>query len=769
MSAQYTQTIKGTVTDKDSGIPLIGATVIVLNVNPVIGCLTDPEGNFRLEHVIVGRQSLQISYIGYESRIISEVLVESGKELFLTVELSLLIPRLKMLVITDSEDKGKPRNEMALVSSRSFTIDEGTKMAGNFNDISRIAQSYAGVGASDMSNELVIRGNSSKGLLWRLEGVEVPNLNHLAAYGSSGGGLSLLSVNVLRNSDFYTGAFPAEFGNATSGVFDIRLRNGNNEKREYAIQAGFMGLEATAEGPFTKKSKSSYLLNYRYSTTGILNLIGLNIGGVALPSFHDLTLKINIPLKGNNQLIIFGIGGISSVSVPALKDSAKWKSKEDRFSSKEISDVLATGIIHQYFLGEKTLLTSAISYSGNSLKDENDSLDNFYQLHNTFSNSLAESAVRVSTKIQNTFNARNTIKSGVIYSQLIYNLYSEDKVIPKVYVDQSGSTGMAQFYVAWKHRFSQKFMFNSGIYLQHFLLNQQTTFEPRFSFQCNISSVQSVALGAGLHSKLEPLMFYFSSIQDSSGNYSSPNKNLESAMAQHYVFSYSIQPAENWQIKTEVYYQYLYNVPVENDLRSGFSTLNYSAVWGSDLDNKVNVPLVNKGTGRNYGAELTVEKFLSKNYYFMTTVSIYESKYKALDGIERNSRYNGNFITNIVAGKEYKVGKSKQNAIVIDLKLVWSGGSRLTPIDLEQSRITGTTQFFLDKRYSERGPDYMRADFKFGYRKNKIKSSYYVFLDIQNITNQQNVFTRYYDPAKDAVVTYYHLGLIPMLNYRVKF
>ncbi len=769
-TAQSTQTIRGVVQDRDSKVPLIGAKVSVVGTDPLKGAVTDAEGYFRIEEVAVGRYTLKVSYLGYDELIVPEVLVGAGKEVNLTLELTESVGQLKEVVVTGNPEKGEPINEMAGPSARSFTIDEASRFSGSFNgDISRIAQSYAGVSGSGIANDLIIRGNSSKGLLWRLEGIEVPNLNHLASNGSSGGGLSILSVNVIKNSDFYTGAFPAEYGNALSGVFDVKLRTGNDEKREYSLQAGFMGLEANFEGPFSKKNKSSYLVNYRYSTTGIFTLIGVDVAGTALPLFHDLTFKFNFPTEHAGTFTFFGIGGYSRVAVPAKKDSTDWVYSDDRHETMSISNMMATGVIHKIFVGSKSYLTSYIAFTGSELGNTVDSLDDFYHFHPVQRASFVETALRISTMLNYKINAKNTLRLGAIYSRVSFNLQSEDLAKNIIYLASDGATDMLQAYAQWKHRFTEKITLNSGFHFTYFGLNKNPVLDPRMSFSWTVSPRHSLSLGLGKHNRIEPLTFYFAEIQQSDGSYLSSNQNLKPTKAIHAIFGYDFQINENMRLRIESYFQRLYDIPVESDSSSGFSVLNYNVSFLSTIDNDAGVNFVNKGTGTNYGIELTLERFFEQNYYFLLTTSLFESKYRALDGVERNTRYNNNFICNAIAGKEFPVGKNKTNAFVLDLKIVWSGGVPLTPIDLDSSIATGKTVFETSKRYSEKAPDFFRMDFKIGYRKNGKKSSHYFFLDIQNLTNRQNVYGHYFDAQEQKIETIYQLGFVPIFNYRVQF
>jgi Carboxypeptidase regulatory-like domain len=325
------QTIRGTVTDKETNAPLVGAEVAVLTMNPIMGDVTDPDGNFKIEKLPVGRHSLQVSYLGYEPLTIPNLLVTAGKELVLNLQLVESAVQLEVATVIAKHDKAEALNEMATVSARSFSVEETSRYAGSFYDPARMATNYAGVAvgsSSDLSNEIVVRGNSPSGILWRLEGVEIPNPNHFGSMGGSGGGISMLSSSTLSNSDFYTGAFPSEFGNALSGVFDLNMRNGNNEKREYAVMLGALGLEGAVEGPFQpltpkgerKGNGGSYLVNYRYATLGLLSAVGLNIAGDVTPKYSDLSFKLNMPTQRAGTFALFGLAGQNSAQFSPKAD-----------------------------------------------------------------------------------------------------------------------------------------------------------------------------------------------------------------------------------------------------------------------------------------------------------------------------------------------------------------------------------------------------------------------------------------------------------------
>ena len=240
LSQALTQTLKGTVTDNETRMPLAGANILELNSSPPNGAVTDARGKFRLT-TLIGRITIRITYLGYEDLIIRDILVASGKEVDVNVALLEKVIQTSDVVVRSDKSGRKNINQMATISTNTIRTDDALRYAGGFYDPSRIVNAFAGVvtSNSDQSNDIVIRGNSSRGLLWRLEGIEIPNPNHFSdGQGGSGGAFSTITSNVIDNFDFFTGAFPAEFGNAFSGVMDLNLRKGNSDKHEYAFQTG---------------------------------------------------------------------------------------------------------------------------------------------------------------------------------------------------------------------------------------------------------------------------------------------------------------------------------------------------------------------------------------------------------------------------------------------------------------------------------------------------------------------------------------------------
>ena len=362
------QVVKGIITDKQSETPLIGATIEWIG-EPVKGTTTDAEGYFRLEDIPVGRQAFRISYIGYNGITIPNIVVTAGKEVVLDVALEESYEELSEIVVTVAAEKDKPINEMATVSARTFSLEEVNRYSGGRSDVARLAGSFAGVATADDSrNDIVIRGNSPTGVLWRLEGIPILNPNHFSTLGTTGGPVSALNSNLLSNSDFLTSAFPAEYGNALAGVFDLGFRNGNRDKYEFMVQtAAFTGFEAMAEGPINKEKGRSFILGARYSFVSLVGNLGLDIGTNATPNYRDIAFKVNFGNSKAGNFSLFGIGGSSDIEFlnDEIDENDLFAAPDEDSSADSQFGVL--GLRHNFVLDNNTYWRTVIaaSNSGN--------------------------------------------------------------------------------------------------------------------------------------------------------------------------------------------------------------------------------------------------------------------------------------------------------------------------------------------------------------------------------------------------------------------
>ncbi len=758
-----TQTIKGKVLDQDTQEPLIGANVIVLGIEPVRGATTDHNGLFWIDRIPVGRYDLKTSYIGFEPQVLPEILVSSAKEVVVTFQLVQSIIETEQVIVEGASSKEIPQNSMAVVSARTFTVEEARRYAGGMDDPARLASSFAGVSTgAAQDNAIVVRGNAAKGLLWQVEGVRVPSPNHFPDINVAGGGfVSVLSSHVLGNSDFYTGAFPAEYGNALAGVFDMKLREGNTETTEYTFQAGVLGLDAAAEGPIPGTENASYLFNYRYSTFALIKDL---IPSEQIPEYTDYTYKLVIPTQKYGKFSIWGLGSNDINIEPEKADSSLWTVPWDRISYDLEMGMNVLGLTHKYLATQNTYIKTSV------IRTEQHSTMNMYRLNDELilqDNYLAENTsgtVTLSSYLNTRFSRKHTNRTGVIFDRLNFHFDQQaalNNTLPLTrLVDQNDVANLTQVYSQSRFGLSPKLELNTGIHLQHFSVNDEITIEPRLGLTWKIDPIRSLSLGYGDHSQMEELRIYFVE-QPTNGQTTQPNKNLGLSKAHHLILAYQQKLSMNTIIKLEPYLQFAYNVPVIQD--SSFSMLNFTQ------DLSFNSPLVNDGLGHNYGLDITLERYLINNMYFLVTASIFESKYTGGDGIERETRYATKYVVNGLIGKEYMLGRTRENILGLNVKLKVAGGARRSPANIAKTIAAQEVISDESRAFEEQDASKAMLDISITYRKNKARYSSVWALQLMNALGSPTDSYYEFDYELDKVQLVEEMIVVPSLSYKIEF
>ena len=778
-----TQVVKGSVRDAKSNSTLIGVTVIVQNAEPIIGTVTDVNGNFKLEEVPIGRQELVFTYLGYKSVSIPNVMVTAGKEVVLNVQMEESVQQLKQFVVTADSEKDRPNNELAKVSARTFDLEQVNRFSGGRNDVARLVTNFAGVSApNDSRNDIVVRGNSPTGLLWRIEGIPIQTTNHFATLGTTGGPVSALNTNLLRTSDFITGAFPAEYGNANSAVFDVKLRKGNTETTEFTGQMAFTGAELMAEGPINSEKQTSYLVSYRY---GLARFAAT--GTSAIPLYQDLMFNVDLGMTPLGRVSAFGLLGNSSIDFYGDEIDPN-----DLFADPDQDAFVknALGMVGMSLLStidETSYLKTSLgtSFIQNSYDQDNLIRTNSGEIQNKYRATEVEDLEQrftLTTTYNKKFNARYSMRSGAIAELFDINSDWKDRDarvdipdedndgIPDYFLQVRKSNDqflLLQGFSQGEYNFSDQLSLTLGVHAQYLDYNADLSIEPRAAVAWNFFPNQTISLAYGLHSQMNPLPVLLLSEQQPNGEIVRTNENLNFVKSHHYVLAYDWRLGRDWRWKTEVYYQDLYDIPVEQ-VPSSYSTINEGADFV--FDERGN--LVNEGVANNYGVELTFEKFFSRGFYGLATTSIYESRYEGSDGIERSTAFNNQLVGNLLLGKEWKIGKARRNAFTLDTKIAGSQGKPYTPIDIEATRANGGREvLFEELAYSERYDDYFRWDLKMGFIFNskKRKLSQQFSVDFQNLTNRENEFVRRYNSITDQIETITQIGFFPNILYVIRF
>lgn len=758
-SQNPTQVISGIILDETTLTPIPTASIIILNTKPLLGTSSDFNGNFILSTVSFGRHDIKVSSIGYEPIIISNVLVSSAKQVKLTITLKEMTAELDEVVITPKVHKEKPLNKTALVSTRLLSVEEANRYAGGFDDPARLASSFAGVASNISNNAIIIRGNAPKFIQWKMEGIEIPNPNHFADLGTfGGGGLTALSSNLLANSDFFTGAFPSEYNNAISGVFDMKMRKGNNTNYEHSAEFGLIGIDFASEGPINKNKNSSYLVNYRYSTLGLISsLLPEDAQGT---NYQDLAFKLNFYTKKAGSFSLWGLGLIDNSGTTAKKDTALWEYKKDSQNEKAKQFMGATGINHRYFFKNNTYINSTLAISASGLQFKTDQLNTNLiatpenEIENTNYNITFKSILN--KKISKSHTNRTGFSAvGMHYDLSLKELKNATQLEPVV--SKNGFSTLLSGFTNSTFNFN-KLTLNVGVNAQLFTLNNTYTIEPRLGLSYQVDSKNKLSFGYGLHSRIEQLHTYF--VKDPITN-NTPNKELDFTKAHHFVIGYDWNINNKLRLKIEPYFQYLCNIPYIKN--STISLLNVEKDWFK------NDTYINGGKGKNYGIDLTLEKYIDNGLYYLFTASVFNSEYKTDTNTWYNTRFNRNYLVNFLIGKEYTVGKKNQNLLSINLRFSYQGGDRYSLIDVANSNLKQDVVYNETKPFTEQADNSFVSHFTINYQWNKKKTTHKLSFKIINATNYEEFLGHRYNIKKQQVDLYKEALIIPNLSYKISF
>ena len=756
------QTVRGQVTDVASGEPMMGVTITVEN-GTTMGAVSDADGNFVIHHVPVGRHSVRATYIGYETLLLKEQLVSSGKELVLNLRMRENVSELGEVVIKPRVNKQMPLNEMAQVGARMFSVEEATRYAGGMADPARTASMFAGVATGGVTNGISIHGNSPQMLLWRVEGVEVPNPNHFAEITEAGGGIfTSLNGTVLTNSDFLTGAMPAEYGNALSGAFDMKMRTGNNTKYEHAIQVGTLGVDFASEGPLGKNTKASYLVNYRYSFLEIAKkLHAINMENETL-DYQDLSFKINMPTTTAGTFAVWFTGLVDNYENKA-PDVSEWETLWDSNDSWSRQRNCAAGLNHTYRFKTGGTLHTSMAFTGIYRKlGVNDYDEQMTQMPDMRGRNSQWNVI-INAQHQHKFSSRYTMQNGFEHQHLDFHtwldyIHETGGPLYRVY-DSKGNTGLTRLYSSHKLALTNRLSAVAGMNVMWFNLNDQWLVEPRASVQYRLTPSSTLSLAYALNSRKESTDTYFVTMDD--GN---PNKDLGLTRSHHVSLSFAQRLGENAMLKIEPYWQWLFDVPVE--VGTTYSILNHRQFFQDRA-------LVNMGAGRNYGIDLTLERYLKDGFYGMLTATLFKSEYRDAQGQWRDSRYDRRYITNIVGGKEWMVGKARKNVFGFNGRLTLMGGDRYTPIpegftfeDIMKRPDKSVPEDDSLNPFTEQKGMNVGYAFSLKYTINKQRTSHHFILEyLQMRTFQGQTF----DIHTHKIVDKFTSLTFPNIAYRVEF
>jgi hypothetical protein len=525
---------------------------------------------------------------------------------------------------------------------------------------------------------------------------------------------------------------------------DMTLRPGSSDKMQYTAQASLIGLDLAAEGPLSKTKKSSFLANYRYSTVGLLSNMGVDFGGESI-SFQDFSFHLNMPGSKGGNLSAFGFGGISSNDFNA-KPEDEWEEEKDRYTINYSGKVYGIGLVNQFKPGWMSV-NVGMSFSGQDQERKSQSTP--VSFPNVYSENYSTQRYLLSGFIK---GVRKIGKEGFIETGLRTNYKNDDMMVITIsqsLIDNSTpnyngtvSGFLWQPYVAWSQSVGQ-FNFGAGLRYVNFSYNNTSSLEPRASVSRTWNS-NVLTLSYSLSSQVQQSFIYVME----------QNKNLNFTRSNQLALELKKRLPYDLNLVTSMYYHQLFDAPMLS---------NYSLINQWDEYEKGN--FVNDGKGRNYGVEAQVEKRFYSDVYFMAAGSVFQSEFSN-GGEYQNSRFNGKFTSSLLGGKEWK---KTNKSFGVHARVLYTGGLRQATIDETTSALAGHTVLDYTQGYAIQLPNYFRTDLRVSWRKNKPGYTRTLSVDIQNLTNQQNVAYQYYDTFLKKINTKYQVGIIPVLAYRIDF
>ena len=736
------ETLRGTVKDAITGEPLIGATVKIAELNNA-AAVADMDGNFIINISTGGRYTIETNYIGYEPSVMKEIMISGAKEVVVEIALRENSTELKEVVVKPRVNKEATVNPNVLTGGVMLSMEEASRFAGGYNDPARLVMSFAGVSGDAGGSGLSIHGNAPERMQYRIEGVEVFTPNHYNDMWNAGYGLvSGLNSNVIGNSDFFTSTFNANYNNALSGVFDVKMRSGNNSKHENILQIGTVSEELTLEGPISRKNNSSYIVNYRYGFTSLVDKLGLVDTEGSHMGFQDFSVKFNFPTKRAGTFSIFGLGLFDTNHDDPLKIEDVHSVYDVSNNDSKLTQILA-GASHKIYFGNKWTWRTTVAYNMQHLKSDmyyykvirnNDKLA--YEEPKTgypFSQQqMNEDRLVFNTELSKQVTSKWLTQFGGEYSHRFFDLYykAHDQLYDTVnnmteYARMKDNTGLANLF--WQNLFtlSDKFSMSVGVAGNYFLLSKDFSVEPRVSFKWDPNEKNSISIGYGLHSMVEKLDTYF--YCDAAGN--TPNKDLGLSKAHHVHATYTHKFNSNLTLRLNAYYEYGFNTPV------GINGSTYCVT--NRYYNYTDEPLVSKGNTRNYGGDITLEHYMTRGFFGQVNFSLYKAEYRGEDKVWHNQLYDRGFMFKILGGKEWMIGK---NVLNVSAKYSIQGGLRYSPIDLNAMRADAAKGIIYDSPIYKDGEVFTNrfdptgvVDLTVSYKINKRKVSHTIAFEGLNV------------------------------------
>jgi len=702
-----------------------------------ISTTTDADGYFILENIDKVLVDVLIEKTDYYPYLARQINLTNSNNIQIRVPLSSGFVKLQDVVVMA---------QRTTLNSTKTVVDVKTlnKAPGVFDDPSRVLQALPSVrGTNDQANHISIRGNSPNSTKWYLEDLEIINPNHLNNAGidsdlisTSGGGVLLLSGQVLENTTFFNSAFPANYANSIGGIVNLDLNRGSEQNYNHRFKIGLLGIDVGSKGPITKKAgKSNYLVNYRYSTIGLLTNLGVEVGDETIV-FQDFVFNVEQSISPDLDMKLYGFWGQSSNKFE--HDSIADSTTEDKFLYDIIfnSNNINVGSQLNYNLSDNNLLYAKINY-GNQQNSRNQTL----KLDNTSTrDELNQQKLSIRFGWNNNFD-RGVFKSALTFTNDINQLGDTGDAISNSYL-------YAGFSNSIEIQLNTKISANAGLNLIYYDLYNEFLVEPRLSLSAQLTDQLNTTLKYGKHSQYP----YFRIVNLPTA------EDLSTEKAHHY--NWSVQYNLNRvKLLGGLYYQQVYDVAIDTISGGFFSAVNQ---FSTPIDQFVQ----STGKARNYGFEWQAIYESPKNLTLNLSGSISKSRFNTFDNQWFDSRFDQEYSLIAAVSKDFLL--SKNRVLGINAKSTYMGGLKYTPIALDAS-LNSDRIVFSNEIFASQYPDFFRIDMKLYLQKKKKKRSTEWSLDIQNLTNASNLAFITLDRNRGELVERNQLGLIPILSYKIDF
>ncbi|MEI7485522.1 MAG: TonB-dependent receptor [Ignavibacteriota bacterium] len=744
--AQEKGGISGKIVDKMNQQPVIGAVIEVVGAGLKSG--SDDNGYYYLETVPTGRYSLRFTSIGYQLFVVDNVVVNSGVITDVRAELDIIAVD---EIVVEDERFTKPGDISS--SFKNLSSQEIRTAPGGFEDVGRVVQTLPGVAyVNDGRNDLIVRGGAPSENLFIVDNAYVPNINHFGSQGATGGPVSIIDLGFIREVNFITGGFSAKYGDKLSSVLEIKQREGSRIKFMTDLNLSATGFGAVLEGPIGSQKKGSWLVSARRSYLDfIFNAAGFGF----VPEYYSLQGKGVYDLDKRNYLTLNFISNL---------DKVKFNNTDEK--KKQDNSVIIGSDQSGYVFGAewKSLLSSKayslfnltrtytnFNYTGtdvngnvyftNKSKEGETSLKGEYYLQAL---KTGQFTAGIEGKL---VNFKNEIRKDTDTLYYINPETNSRYILDAVNLNDNEYTYKASAFAQWTQFFANRFKVNVGLRYDYFdYINTKGYLSPRASAQVTLLHDFYLNLSYGIFYQTPSYVWLVSNTL---------NKNLEDIRADHYVagLEYIIMP--DLKASVEVYYKKYDKYPVSTT-RPYFILSNSGGSFDTQNDFGLE-PLVSAGTGNSRGIEFYVQKTLSNNYYFNINLSLFNAKYKSLDGIERSSDFDNKVLFTAFGGYQLK------NNWTVAGKFRFAGGRPYTPIN----PVDGT--LLVSEYNSARLPDYYSLDIRVEKKWNFAKWTLNTYIDIQDITGKKNVTAYKWNKFTRQVETQNSIGVLPTIGINAMF